>query len=1069
MPRKSPSNQSEDPLTSSGQALRERAETSFRESQANDKKLLSPEETRRTLHELGVHQIELEMQNEELRRAQAELDTARERYFDLYDLAPVGYVTISEPGLILEANLTAATLLGVARGGLVSKPISRFILKEEQDTYYRLRKQLFATGSPQACDLRMVKGDGAAFWASLAATAAQDTGGQTVCRIVLSDISARKTQEEEHEQTARLIVLVNTPGDFRRRMAELTAHLQGWSGCEAVGIRLRDGDDYPYYETRGFPSRFVQLENHLCTYGADGSIQRDCKGDPVLECMCGNILCGRFDPTKPCFTVHGSFWSNNTTALLASTTDADRQARTRNRCNGEGYESVALVPLRTDQQVFGLLQFNDHRTNRFTPDLIAHFERMADSLAIALSRRQAEELLHESRWRMQSIIEGTHVGTWEWDVQTGKTVFNDEWARVIGYTLDELAPTSIKTWETLTHPDDLARSAEVLERHFVGTLPYYECECRMKHKDGHWLWILDRGRVITRTIDGRPLMMFGTHTDITERKLREEDQRQTQQLLEVSQRLAHIGSWQTELATGKLSWSDEMYRILGFPAASPVYLDQALSVFPPEELARFRQALAAAVRGDAPYSMDYTIVRHDGQTRVIHDQGEVVFDEHGAAVRMFGTTQDVTERRLAENTRRESEERYRRITKAITDYIYTVRLEDGHAAETRHGPGCLAVTGYGPEEFVADPFLWFRMVVPEDRAEVEAQSRRVLAGEDPPPIEHRITHKDGTMRWVRNTFVPHRDQHVALVGYDGLIQDITERKRIDEIQSFLARTGTGTQQEPFFNVLARYLALTLGMDFVCIDRLDGDGLTARSVAFWCDGHFEDNVAYALKDTPCGEVVGKTVCCFPASVRQFFPRDQVLEDLRAQSYVGVTLWSHTGKPIGLIAVIGRTPLANRSLAETTLKLVSIRAAGELERLEAEQTLRESENRWRSYVEHAPYGIFVTDERGRYVEVNPEATRVTGYSESELLARSIPDILAPESRQAGMENFAELARTGRMSVDLRYMTKLGELRWWMVAATKLSDTRYLGYAKDITLRKQAEEAMRKSQTELDLKQA
>jgi signal transduction histidine kinase len=110
-------------------------------------------------------------------------------------------------------------------------------------------------------------------------------------------------------------------------------------------------------------------------------------------------------------------------------------------------------------------------------------------------------------------------------------------------------------------------------------------------------------------------------------------------------------------------------------------------------------------------------------------------------------------------------------------------------------------------------------------------------------------------------------------------------------------------------------------------------LTARTVAVWCDGHFEDNVTYALKDTPCGDVVGKTVCCFPATVSQLFPNDHVLQELRAESYVGVTLWSHTLQPIGLIAVISRRPLVNRQLAENIMNLVGVRAAGEMERLES----------------------------------------------------------------------------------------------------------------------------------------
>jgi PAS domain S-box-containing protein len=139
--------------------------------------VLSPEAARRALHELRVHQIELEMQNEELRRSQEALESSRARYFDLYDLAPVSYFTLSEKGLILEANLTAAGLLGVARGALVTQPLSLFILSEDQDIYYLHCKQLTKTRAPQGFELRMAKKDGAPFWAWVEATVAQDADG----------------------------------------------------------------------------------------------------------------------------------------------------------------------------------------------------------------------------------------------------------------------------------------------------------------------------------------------------------------------------------------------------------------------------------------------------------------------------------------------------------------------------------------------------------------------------------------------------------------------------------------------------------------------------------------------------------------------------------------------------------------------------------------------------------------------------------------------------------------------------------------------------------------------------
>ena len=182
--------------------LRQRAEAAIRanENRSTHPEALSPEAMRIVLHELRVHQIELEMQNEELRRTQVGLDTSRAHYLDLFDLAPVGYVTLSEQGVILEANLTVTALVGVARDALVKQPITRFIYKDDQDIFYLHRKQVLKSGETQACELRMAKKDGTPFWANLAATAAQDESGAPLLRLVLSDITARKHTEEEKEK-----------------------------------------------------------------------------------------------------------------------------------------------------------------------------------------------------------------------------------------------------------------------------------------------------------------------------------------------------------------------------------------------------------------------------------------------------------------------------------------------------------------------------------------------------------------------------------------------------------------------------------------------------------------------------------------------------------------------------------------------------------------------------------------------------------------------------------------------------------------------------------------------------
>ncbi|MBT3289589.1 MAG: PAS domain S-box protein, partial [Victivallales bacterium] len=169
-------------------------------------------------------------------------------------------------------------------------------------------------------------------------------------------------------------------------------------------------------------------------------------------------------------------------------------------------------------------------------------------------RKVTEQKLASERQMLENVIEGTHAGTWGWNIQTGETVFNETWAQIVGHTLADLAPISVKTWELFTHPDDLRRSADLLERHFAGEFPYYECECRMKHRDGHWVWVHDRGRVITFSEDGRPLMMFGTHTDITELKRAEEKLIETNQVLE--QAIAHASEMAERAEVANLAKSD---------------------------------------------------------------------------------------------------------------------------------------------------------------------------------------------------------------------------------------------------------------------------------------------------------------------------------------------------------------------------------------------------------------------------------------------------------------------------------------------------------------------------------
>ncbi len=357
--------------------------------------------------------------------------------------------------------------------------------------------------------------------------------------------------------------------------------------------------------------------------------------------------------------------------------------------------------------------------------------------------------------------------------------------------------------------------------------------------------------------------------------------------------------------------------------------------------------------------------------------------------------------------------------------------------------------GVAQNSLVMQPFSHF--ILPEDQGIYSLQSKTLMTTGVQQAYNISVRHADGPSFWAHLQATLTQDGGCRIT-----LNDITEFKRIEEVQAFLAQTSSRAHDEPFFEALARYLSISLQMDFVCIDRLEGDGLTARTLAVWCDGHFEDNVTYALKDTPCGDVVGKTVCCFPASVCQFFPRDQVLKDLRAESYAGVTLWGHTGQPIGLIAVIGHQPLTNQPMVESLLKLVAIRASAELERLDAEDVLRAREELHRTILHTAMDGFWLVDRQGCLLEVNETYCRMSGYSEQELLAMRVADLEAVEAAGDTAAHIQNIIAKGEDRFVSQHRRKDGSI-FDVEVSVQYRPTEgghFFGFIQDITDRRQAE---------------
>ena len=273
---------------------------------------------------------------------------------------------------------------------------------------------------------------------------------------------------------------------------------------------------------------------------------------------------------------------------------------------------------------------------------------------ITASKQAASELASE-RQRLDNILRATNVGTWEWNLQTGETRFNERWAEIIGYALAELVPLSIETWVRIAHPDDLERSNRLLQRHFSGELDYYEAEVRMRHRDGHWVWVLDRGRVSSRTADGRPEWMHGTHQDITPRKEAERRLAESEAFLERVGVVAGVGGWKYDLRTEVLEWTRQTRRIVGVDDAFEPRLDDALKLYPPESRPLITEALRAAAEDGTGFDLEIPFDTIDGRRLWVRAVGEGErdpLDPSGPPVRLVGAFQDISARHVADEALR---------------------------------------------------------------------------------------------------------------------------------------------------------------------------------------------------------------------------------------------------------------------------------------------------------------------------------------------------------------------------------------------------------------------------------
>ncbi len=395
-------------------------------------------------------------------------------------------------------------------------------------------------------------------------------------------------------------------------------------------------------------------------------------------------------------------------------------------------------------------------------------------------RKKSEYRLAEYSSKLENVIEATNAGTWEWNVQTGETIFNEIWANMLGYTLQELSPISLKTWELLTYPDDLEKAHKLLQKHFSGELPFYECEIRMKHKSGKWIWVLDKGRVVAWTPDGKPLMMYGTHIDITRLKETEIALQQSKLFIDNVLNTIPVGVF----------WKDKDLKYLGcnLPFAKDAGFEK-----PDEIIGKTDYDMGWKEQSEL-YRSDDRMVIETGKVKLGYEEPQTTIDGkikwlrtskqplknyNGEIIGVLGTYEDITLKKIDEQTIRESEQKFREIFDSTTDAMMIDEITESGGRIIDCNQQTLAMYGYDSKDEILSANIGdlSANVYPFTEEVAQEKIKLALQGEIS-TFEWLAKKKNGETFWVDVTL-----KQTVLAGKErilAIVRDIDSRKKAEQ-------------------------------------------------------------------------------------------------------------------------------------------------------------------------------------------------------------------------------------------------------------------------------------------------
>jgi PAS domain S-box-containing protein len=570
----------------------------------------------------------------ERKRTEGALQESESRYRTLAESSPDNIFIIAKDDTVQFVNSRAGRSLNLPEDEIIGKPRKNFFPPDIADWQGINLQKVFETGEPLRDERKIMYGDQEIWQDDALVPLRDETGNVTAVLGVSRDITKRKRAEENlvaalkrrQEQQAALALISFSPalllGDVDGFSTKLTEESSGVLGVQRASVWLFDNngeklrciDLYEASHNRHSRNLILMRHEYVNEFEAVKTANYIDADDPLTDPRTAGYVESYLKP-------------NRITSMLDAV-------------------------IRVSGQNLGVLCFEHvDRPHHWETDEIAFACQLADQIAITLlnhDRKRAEEALKNEKRRLASIIEGTRTGTWEWNVQTGETIFNKQWAEIIGYTLEEISPISIETWMKYAYPDDLQKSGELLERHFRRESESYEFESRMIHKKGHLVWVLDRGKVASWTDDGKPLWMFGTHQDITERKRAEKELWDSRQQFQGLVETLYDWVWEVD-SNGRYTYvSPRIKDLLGYEPEE-LLGKIPFDIMPVEEAERVSETFGSLLAEQKSLNAIENICLHkDGHPVIMETNGLPFYDAEGNFMGYHGTDRDITWRKELE-------------------------------------------------------------------------------------------------------------------------------------------------------------------------------------------------------------------------------------------------------------------------------------------------------------------------------------------------------------------------------------------------------------------------------------